>query len=140
MIIDNQEYVFEIEDQSYHCAMDVTMHYIGGKWKTVVLWYLRNGKKRFGELKAHIPQITEKMLSIQLRQLEEDGLVLRKVYTTKPPLKVEYSLTPFGETLLPLLNEVASWGRKTSGERGQMVAIEDSTLPPARSSKRNSAK
>lgn len=124
MIIDNQEFVFEVGEQNYHCAMDVTMHFIGGKWKTVVLWYLRNDKKRFGELKAHIPQITEKMLSIQLKQLEEDGLVNRKVCSTKPPMKVEYSLTAFGRTLIPLLNEVASWGRKTGNERGRMVAVE----------------
>lgn len=124
MIIDNREYFYKIEEQHYHCAMDVTMHFIGGKWKTVVLWYLRNGKKRFGELKAHIPQITEKMLSIQLKQLEEDGLIRRKVYSSKPPLKVEYSLTQFGESLLPLLNEIASWGRKTGTERGKMVCVE----------------
>ncbi|MES2767280.1 MAG: helix-turn-helix domain-containing protein [Bacteroidota bacterium] len=104
--------------------MDVTMHFIGGKWKTVVLWYLRNNKKRFSELKAHMPQITEKMLSIQLKQLEEDGLVRRKVYTSKPPLKVEYSLTDFGKSLLPLLNEIASWGRKTGDEKGKIVKVE----------------
>lgn len=121
MIIDNEEVVFEIEKQQFHCAMDITMHFIGGKWKTVVLWYLRHDKKRFSELKAQMPQITEKMLSIQLKQLEEDGLIHRKVYTSKPPLKVEYSLTEFGKTLLPLLNEIAQWGRKTGSEKGKIV-------------------
>lgn len=121
MIIDNAEYVIEIDRQRFHCAMDVTMHFIGGKWKTVVLWYLRNDKKRFSELKALMPQITEKMLSIQLKQLEEDGLVSRKVYATKPPLKVEYSLTEFGRSLVPLLNEIASWGRRTGDEKGKIV-------------------
>ncbi|AMM52330.1 hypothetical protein TH61_15615 [Rufibacter sp. DG15C] len=121
MIIDNSEMVFQIEEQQFHCAMDVTMHFIGGKWKTVVLWYLRNDKKRFSELKAHMPQITEKMLSIQLKQLEEDGLVNRVVYTSKPPLRVEYSLTEFGKTLLPLLNEIAGWGRKTGTEKGKII-------------------
>ncbi len=124
MIIDDTEYRFEIGGAQFHCAMDVTMHFIGGKWKTVVLWYLRNNKKRFSELKAHMPQITEKMLSIQLKQLEEDGLVRRKVYTSKPPLKVEYSLTDFGKSLLPLLNEIASWGRKTGDEKGKIVKVE----------------
>ncbi|CAN5148029.1 helix-turn-helix domain-containing protein [soil metagenome] len=104
--------------------MDVIMHFIGGKWKTVVLWYLRNDKKRFSELKAQMPQITEKMLSIQLKQLEEDGLIQRKVYTSKPPLKVEYSLTDFGKSLIPLLNEIASWGRKTGNEKGKIVRAE----------------
>jgi DNA-binding HxlR family transcriptional regulator len=121
MIVDNEEVVFEMGKQHFHCAMDITMHFIGGKWKTVVLWYLRNDKKRFSELKAQMPQITEKMLSIQLKQLEEDGLVHRKVYTSKPPLKVEYSLTPFGKTLLPLLNEIALWGRTTGSQKGKIV-------------------
>ena len=53
MIVDNTEVVIEMDQQQFHCAMDVTMHFIGGKWKTVVLWYLRNDKKRFSELKAH---------------------------------------------------------------------------------------
>ena len=78
MIIKDKEYVYDIEGKKYHCAMDVTMDYIGGKWKTVVLWYLRNKTMRFGELKKQIPEITEKMLSIQLKQLEEDGLVHRE--------------------------------------------------------------
>jgi DNA-binding HxlR family transcriptional regulator len=123
MIIDNKEVVIEIDKEVFHCAMDVTMRYIGGKWKTVVLWYLRNDKKRFSELKSQMPQITEKMLSIQLKQLEEDGLIKRKVYTSKPPLKVEYSLTEFGKSLLPLLNEIAKWGRETGNEKGKMIKL-----------------
>jgi DNA-binding HxlR family transcriptional regulator len=123
MIIDNSEVVIELGEQQFHCAMDVTMHFIGGKWKTVVLWYLRHDKKRFSELKAVMPQITEKMLSIQLKQLEKDGLIMRTVYTSKPPLKVEYALTDFGKSLIPLLNEIASWGRKTGHEKGKMVRV-----------------
>jgi DNA-binding HxlR family transcriptional regulator len=123
MIIDNTEVMIEMGEQRFHCAMDVTMHFIGGKWKTVVLWYLRNDKKRFSELKAMMPQITEKMLSIQLKQLEEDGLINRRVYTSKPPLKVEYSLTEFGQSLIPVLNEIASWGRKTGTEKGTIVKV-----------------
>jgi DNA-binding HxlR family transcriptional regulator len=123
MIIDNKEVIIEIDKEVFHCAMDVTMRYIGGKWKTVVLWYLRNDKKRFSELKSQMPQITEKMLSIQLKQLEEHGLIKRKVYTSKPPLKVEYSLTDFGKSLLPLLNEIAKWGRKTGNEKGKMIKL-----------------
>lgn len=73
MVINGKEYVYELEGQNFHCAMDVTMHFIGGKWKTVVLWYLKNGTMRFGEIKKRIPDITEKMLSIQLKALEEDG-------------------------------------------------------------------
>ncbi|MBS1738031.1 MAG: winged helix-turn-helix transcriptional regulator, partial [Bacteroidetes bacterium] len=82
--------------------MDITMHFIGGKWKTVVLWYLRNDKKRFSELKKLIPDITEKMLSLQLKNLENDGIVGRKHYPEIPP-RVEYYLTDFGKTLIPTL-------------------------------------
>ena len=108
--------------------MDVTMHFIGGKWKTVVLWYMKGGTKRFSELKSHMPQITEKMLSIQLKQLENDGLIHRSVLTSKPPMKVEYSLTDFGRTLLPVLNAVAEWGRKTGTEKGKLVKVEQNVI------------
>jgi DNA-binding HxlR family transcriptional regulator len=80
MIIEGKEYEIRLKGETYHCALDVTMHFIGGKWKTVVLWYLRNGRKRFSELKRHIPDITEKMLSLQLKQLEADGFVGKTIY------------------------------------------------------------
>lgn len=120
MLIDNREKVFELEGREYHCAMDVTMNYIGGKWKTVVLWYLRKDKKRFSELRRLIPNITEKMLSLQLKGLERDGLVGRKIYPEVPP-KVEYFLTPFGKTLIPMLEEIARWGRGLAESRGRLV-------------------
>lgn len=123
MRIEDKEYIIQLNDQTFHCAMDVTMNFIGGKWKTVVLWYLRNDKKRFAELHKLIPQITERMLSITLKQLEEDKLIIREVFTTKPPLKVEYSLSEFGKTLLPVLNEVAKWGRELSEEKGTIVEV-----------------
>lgn len=123
MILNDQEVMIELRGKRYHCAMDVTMDFIGGKWKTVVLWYLRNDKKRFGELRKLIPQMTERMLSIQLRQLEEDGLVKREVFTDKPPLKVEYSLTDFGKSLLPVLEAVARWGRELGRLEGQIVEV-----------------
>ena len=106
-----------LNGRTYHCALDVTMNYIGGKWKSVVLWYLRNGIKRFGELKKHIPDITEKMLSLQLKQLEKDGIVQRKVYPEVPP-RVEYSLTKKGQTLLPVLEAMAEWGRNKAKSEG----------------------
>jgi DNA-binding HxlR family transcriptional regulator len=117
MIINGKEYIFRINGKTYHCAMDVTMEYIGGKWKTVVLWYLRNKTMRFGELKKQIPDITEKMLSLQLKSLESDGLIKRKVYA-EVPLRVEYSMTDFGRTLLPVLDAIAKWGRKMGDEHG----------------------
>ena len=120
MLIDNQEKVFVVEGKEYHCAMDVTMDYIGGKWKTVVLWYLRKDKKRFSELKRLIPNITEKMLSLQLKDLENDGIVKRKIYAEVPP-KVEYYLTDFGKTLIPMLEEIAKWGRGLAEAKGKLV-------------------
>ncbi|MEM6377694.1 MAG: helix-turn-helix domain-containing protein, partial [Bacteroidota bacterium] len=102
MKINDKEFLIELNKKTFHCAMDVSMSFIGGKWKTVVLWYLRKEAMRFGELRKRCPQVTERMLSITLKQLEEDGLVRRKVYTKKPPLKVEYSLTEFGQSCIPM--------------------------------------
>lgn len=124
MRIKDKEVVIDMEGQTFHCAMDVTMHYIGGKWKTVVLWYLRKDKKRFTELHQHIPQITERMLSLTLKQLEADGIVARQVSNKKPPYKVEYSLTTFGLTLLPLLESVAKWGRELANKNGRLREIQ----------------
>ena len=121
MKIDDKEFVYEIGATRFHCAMDITMNFVGGKWKTVALWYLRKDKKRFAELNKLIPQMTERMLSITLKQLEDDGLILREVFTTKPPLKVEYSLTDFGKTLIPVLNAIAKWGRAIGESKGKII-------------------
>ena len=113
MIINGKEYHIKMNGRIYHCALDVTMDYIGGKWKTVVLWYLRKDVKRFGELKKHIPGITEKMLTLQLRELEKDGIVTRTIYC----------LTDFGRSLLPMLEEMAKWGRKLSETEGKIIEV-----------------
>ena len=115
----------------YHCALDVTMAFIGGKWKSIVLWYLRKERKRFSELKRNIPGITEKMLSLQLRELEKDGLVQRTIYAEVPP-RVEYALTEEGRTLLPLLEELAKWGRYMGGKHGSVEVVEPSHKPSSR--------
>jgi DNA-binding HxlR family transcriptional regulator len=120
MIIEGKEYEIRLKGETYHCALDVTMHFIGGKWKTVVLWYLRNGRKRFSELKRHIPDITEKMLSLQLKQLEADGFVGKTIYPEVPP-RVEYFLTDAGKTLLPVLEVLARWGREKGNAEGETV-------------------
>lgn len=123
MVIDGKIYKYRMLNQDFHCALDVTMHYIGGKWKTVVIWYLRSGKKRFGELKALIPDITDKMLSIQLKALEQDGMVTRKVYAEVPP-RVEYELTEEGKTLVPIVEAIARWGKVKAGREGRLVLDE----------------
>jgi DNA-binding HxlR family transcriptional regulator len=120
MIINGEDKVIKLRGEVFHCAMDVTMRFIGGKWKTVVLWYLIKGKKRFSELKRLIPDITEKMLSLQLKNLEQDGLVRRTLYPEVPP-RVEYELTDFGRTLVPMLEEIAKWGRHLGHTEGQVV-------------------
>ncbi len=94
----------------YPCCTSLTMGVIGGKWKTVILYHLMDKKRRYNELRKSMPTVTERTLSLQLKALEKDGLIKRKVYTSKPPLKVEYSLTGFGKTLIPLIQAIADWG------------------------------
>jgi DNA-binding HxlR family transcriptional regulator len=122
MIIDGKELVIKIQGKTYHCALDVTMDFIGGKWKTVVLWYLRNDRQRFSELKKQIPEITEKMLSLQLRKLEKDGIIGRKVYAEVPP-RVEYFLTEEGKTLIPCIEALAKWGRDRGKKFGELTEL-----------------
>ena len=87
----------EFKNKIYTCTFEITMDLIGGKWKPIIIWHLgTKGTQRFTELKKLIPQITQKMLTQQLRELEMDNLVNRKVYAQVPP-KVEYSLTDLGE-------------------------------------------
>jgi len=94
----------------YPCCASLTMGIIGGKWKTVILYHLIEKTLRYNELRKMMPTVTERTLSLQLKTLEDDGIVKRKVYTSKPPLKVEYSLTDFGKTLIPLVQSIADWG------------------------------
>jgi DNA-binding HxlR family transcriptional regulator len=124
MILNGKNVAYKLDGKLYHCAMDITMDYIGGKWKTVVLWYLRNATLRFSDLKRLIPDITEKMLSIQLKSLEADGLIKRKVYGKKPPVRVEYSLTDFGRTLVPAIEAIARWGRTLGSQEGKIVELD----------------
>ena len=102
--------MYRIKGKDYPCCTSVTMGIIGGKWKTVILFHLIDGPLRYNELRKTIDVVTERTLSLQLKSLEEDGVIERKVYTTKPPLKVEYSLSDFGKTLIPLLQSIANWG------------------------------
>lgn len=102
--------MYRINGKEYPCCTSSTMGLIGGKWKTVILYHLIGGKLRYNELRKALPMVTERTLSLQLKKLEEDKIIKRKVYTSKPPLKVEYSLTDFGKTLIPLLQAIANWG------------------------------
>lgn len=99
------------EEMAYRCGVEVTLELIGGKWKGVILWHLRSKTLRFSQLKRRLPGVTQKMLTQQLRELERDGLVHREVYAEVPP-RVEYSLTPEGKTLVPLLTMMCEWGKE----------------------------
>lgn len=102
--------MYIVKGKEYPCCTSITMGIIGGKWKSVILYYLIEKPLRYSELKKKVGGVTERTLSLQLKDLEQDGVISRKVYTAKPPLKVEYSLTDFGKTLIPLLQSIANWG------------------------------
>lgn len=95
----------------YHCPIEATLDLVEGKYKCIILWHLIDKTLRFSELQRLIPQATPKMLTQQLRDLEEDGLVHRTVYPVVPP-KVEYSLTKFGESMIPILEMMFRWGKQ----------------------------
>ena len=99
-----------INNKSYPCSVSFVMDLIGGRWKAVILCFLRNGEKRFGELRKELHFITETTLSIQLKQLEEDRLITKRTIGIKPPLKTIYSLSPLGQSFIPLLDEINKWG------------------------------
>lgn len=122
MIIEGKEIEIKLNDKVFHCALDVTWNYIGGKWKSVVLWYLRKADKRFRDFKKLMPDITEKTLSVQLRQLEKSGLIGKRIFAQVPP-KVEYYLTEEGKTLLPALEELAAWGRYKASKEGAFEEV-----------------
>ena len=92
------------------CPVEITIQLIGGKYKAIILWHLMNNTLRYSELHRRIPKATDKMLAQQLRELEKDGLNNRVVYPVVPP-KTEYSLTDFGRSLTPILDELCNWGK-----------------------------
>lgn len=93
------------------CAVEAALAVIGGRWKGVVLHWLLEEKKRFGELRRQLPNCSARVLTLQLRELEEDGLVKRTVYAEVPP-RVEYELTAFGRSLEPVLRGLKEWGER----------------------------
>lgn len=107
---------FKSYDCQGGCPVEATLELIGGKWKGLVLYHLSKGTRRFGELRNELSGITQRTLTKQLRELEADGLVGRKVYPVIPP-HVDYWLTPHGESLKPLLKELKRWGESYLGAR-----------------------
>lgn len=95
----------------YQCPVEATLKVIGGKYKTLILWHLINKTLRYNEISKLVLQATPKMLTAQLRELEADNLISRTVYPVVPP-KVEYSLTDYGKTIIPILDAMCNWGKK----------------------------
>lgn len=104
--------------RAFGCPVEATLNILGGKWKPLILFYLLEKTRRFGELKRLMPDVTQQMLTLQLRELERDGVVHREVYRQVPP-KVEYSLTPLGRSLEPLLLMMLEWGVQYLEQTGQ---------------------
>ena len=102
---------------THTCAVTTTVDVIGGKWKTVALYHLLKQPVRFAELQRKLPGVTQRMLTLQLRELEADGLVHREVYPQVPP-KVEYSLTELGQSLEPIIRAMLAWGEAYQARGG----------------------
>ncbi|PIE94029.1 MarR family transcriptional regulator [Bacillus fungorum] len=113
--------------KKYNIHVEATLEVIGRKWKAVILCYLKKGTKRTSELKRLMPNITQKMLTQQLRELEEDGVTQRKVYDQVPP-KVEYSLTDYGSSLGTILDSLCAWGEnhlKKNGNTSMLITADE---------------
>ena len=95
--------------KTYNCPVEAAMDVIGGKYKALIVYELINGTRRYNEIQRAVPQATPRMLSKQLKELEEDGVINRVLYPVVPP-KTEYSLTERGKTLAPVIHEICDWG------------------------------
>ena len=102
------------------CPAHYALTLLSGRWKIALVWYVHTGLNRFGRLQQKMPGITTKMLSQQLRELEQDGLLTRTVYAQVPP-RVEYALTALGCALLPILEQLQTWGEQQQAQLGQPV-------------------
>jgi len=98
-------------DCNFGCPVEAALEALGGKWKGLILFHLKDEKQRFNELRRLIPDVTQRTLTRQLRELERDRIVKRTVYPEVPP-KVEYELTEFGKTLIPILEALYAWGQE----------------------------
>jgi len=108
---------FLYKDKLYYNPVEFAMGRIGGTWKMPILWRLKDRVMRYSELKRDIPRITDKMLTSQLRELEEEGFIHRKVYPVVPP-KVEYSITERGRTCIPIVESIRNYGLFLMKEEG----------------------
>jgi DNA-binding HxlR family transcriptional regulator len=109
----------EINTTETKCGVETTIAVIGEKWRAMILYDMLDGPRRFGELDRLIPEVTQRMLTLQLRELEDDGIIHREVYKQVPP-KVEYSLTPFGRSIEPILLMMQQWGERYTSNQDRV--------------------
>jgi DNA-binding HxlR family transcriptional regulator len=121
MGIECQSDFIKVNNKLYPCTVSIAMDLVGGKWKAVILYHLKDASKRYGELRKEMPGVTERTLSLQLKQLEEDELISRQAYGEKPPIKVVYSLTDFGKSFTPVLDAIVGWGNQIATKKGEFV-------------------
>ncbi len=112
--------MYYINDKEYKCSVAVTLDIFNDRWKLSIIWHLLDGKKRFKELNEIISEITQKTLTVKLKELEEINIIHREVYAEVPP-KVEYSLTSSGEKLRPVLENMSKWGIGYVNEFGKIT-------------------
>jgi DNA-binding HxlR family transcriptional regulator len=120
----------EVRRDWHYCEVATTLEVISGRWKAVILFHLMDGTKRFGELRRKLPGATQRMLTLQLRELQRDGVVQRVVYAEMPP-KVDYSLTEFGHSLTSVLIAMRDWGRS---QRATLLAAREAQKAASRAS------
>ncbi len=101
----------------YHCPVETAIDVIGGKWKVLIIWQLRGGALRFSELKRQLPMVTPTMFTKQLRELEQDGIIIREVFP-EVPVRVEYSISETGMALTDVLDSLNKWGRFLMSKNG----------------------
>lgn len=131
MTIRKNKYNYDISESNMEgCPVKTTLEVIGGKWKGIILYHLIDGPKRFNEFRRLYPDITQFMLTLQLRELERDGIVHREIYKQVPP-KVEYSLTDFGRSLEPIILAMKVWGERN---KSKLESIRMETSQAAESS------
>lgn len=112
--------MYYIDNKEYKCSVSITMDIFNDRWKLAVIWYLLESDKRYKELSIDISEISQKTLTIKLKELEEKNLIKREVFA-EVPLKVVYSLTPIGLKLKPVLKEMSKWGIEYVKENGEIV-------------------
>lgn len=109
---------FTFEGRSYHNPVELALEVIGGKWKMPILWRLNQRVWRYNELRRDLPDVSHKMLTQQLRELEQHGLITRTVHPVVPP-RVDYALTPLGKTAVPIIEDLRAWGSSYRRRRAE---------------------